>query len=66
MNKTQLQNISLNDSTNAIDVNHTTTELAITSEEHTENLKILYLLRLLFNIYYVILQQGGVRYSPIG
>ena len=47
-----------------------TTELAGPSEEYsicnTENTQILYLLRLLFNIYYAILQQGVVRYSPIG
>ena len=63
VNKTQLQNISWNDITNAIDINHTTTELAVTSEEYsicnTENTKILYLLRLLFNVCKVILQLGG-------
>ena len=37
MNKTQLQNISLNDITNAIDTNHTTTELADASKEHIFN-----------------------------
>ena len=48
MKKTQLQNISLNDITNAIDTNHTTTELAVTSKEHifnnTENIVGLFLI----------------------
>ena len=37
MDKTQLQNISLNNITNAVDTNHTTTELADTSKEHIFN-----------------------------
>ena len=49
VNKTQLQNISLSDITNAIYTNHTTTDLADTSEEHifsnTENV-VGYFLRL--------------------
>ena len=44
VNKTQLQNISMNDITNAIDINPTTIELADTSEEHsisnTENIVV--------------------------
>ena len=42
VNKTRLQNITLNDITNAIDINHTTIDLADTLEEHginnTENI----------------------------
>ena len=48
VNKAQLQNILWKDITKAVDINHTTIELAETSEEHTVVLtipKILYLLR---------------------
>ena len=48
VNKTQLQNISLNDITKAIKINYTTIELADTSEEHSRLIglpKTLYLSR---------------------